>query len=90
MSIKCVKFGLTISAIIIAILLVAFNISTEQTPITACHNTVTQHMGVQVIQVSCTATSQQSWSAWFSGNSRSTQFHFVDFLELLNRFGVAK
>ncbi|RVT48733.1 hypothetical protein EMM73_01945 [Rheinheimera sediminis] len=30
--------------------------------------------------------SQQSWFSWLQGNSRSTQFHFVDLLELLNRF----
>lgn len=29
--------------------------------------------------------SQQSWLNWLSGNSRSTQFHFVDFLELVNQ-----
>jgi len=30
--------------------------------------------------------SQQSWFSWLQGNSRSTQFQFVDLLELLNRF----
>ena len=30
--------------------------------------------------------SKQSWFSWLQGNSRSTQFHFVDLLELLNRF----
>lgn len=29
--------------------------------------------------------SQQSWSSWLSGDSRSAQFHFVDFLELVTR-----
>ena len=33
----------------------------------------------------CLQTSQQSWLNWFQGKSRSTQFHFVDLLELLNR-----
>ncbi|KKO46439.1 hypothetical protein WG68_06460 [Arsukibacterium ikkense] len=28
---------------------------------------------------------QQNWLGWIKGESRSTQFHFVDFLELLNR-----
>jgi len=28
---------------------------------------------------------QQNWLSWIKGDSRSTQFHFVDFLELLNR-----
>ncbi len=27
----------------------------------------------------------QNWLSWIKGESRSTQFHFVDFLELLNR-----
>lgn len=28
---------------------------------------------------------QQSWVSWLSGDSRSAQFHFVDFLELVSR-----
>lgn len=28
---------------------------------------------------------QQSWLSWLKGHSRSSQFHFVDFLELLDR-----
>lgn len=28
---------------------------------------------------------QRSWGSWLSGDSRSTQFHFVDFLELVTR-----
>jgi len=34
------------------------------------------------------ATQQKSgisWSSWFSGNSRSSQFHYLDLLELLTR-----
>ncbi|MBV2130036.1 hypothetical protein [Arsukibacterium indicum] len=32
---------------------------------------------------------QQNWLSWIKGDSRSTQFHFVDFLELLNRLSPA-
>ncbi|HAW92308.1 MULTISPECIES: hypothetical protein [unclassified Arsukibacterium] len=32
---------------------------------------------------------QQNWLGWIKGDSRSTQFHFVDFLELLNRLTPA-
>jgi hypothetical protein len=32
---------------------------------------------------------QQNWLSWVKGDSRSTQFHFVDFLELLNRLTPA-
>ena len=28
---------------------------------------------------------QRNWVSWLSGDSRSVQFHFVDFLELLSR-----
>ena len=28
---------------------------------------------------------QRRWVSWLSGDSRSTQFHFVDFLELVSR-----
>ena len=38
----------------------------------------------------CHNTAQQSWSNWVVGHSRSTQFHFVDFLELLSRLSPAK
>ncbi len=38
----------------------------------------------------CQTSLQQSWANWFAGKSRSTQFHFVDFLELLNRLNPTK
>jgi hypothetical protein len=44
----------------------------------------------------CTGTTsacndtQQNWVKWLSGNSRSTQFHFVDFLELVSQLLPAK
>ncbi|MEO2267867.1 hypothetical protein [Pseudoalteromonas pernae] len=28
---------------------------------------------------------KQSWLAWFTGDSRSAQFHYLDLLELLSR-----
>lgn len=41
--------------------------------------------GTELVQLSCQHKPQQSWMSWFQGNSRSTQFHFIDLLELLNR-----
>ncbi len=41
--------------------------------------------GTELVQLNCQHTPQQSWMSWFQGNSRSTQFHFIDLLELLNR-----
>ena len=34
----------------------------------------------------CANLQQTSWLSWFSGQSRSAQFHFIDLLELLSRF----
>ncbi len=42
--------------------------------------------GMQQVTIQCDQAPQPSWSSWFSGNSRSTQFHFIDLLELLSRF----
>lgn len=33
----------------------------------------------------CLNSDKQSWYSWFQGKSRSTQFHFIDLLELLSR-----
>ncbi|MFY8273701.1 hypothetical protein AAEU32_06210 [Pseudoalteromonas sp. SSDWG2] len=32
-----------------------------------------------------TQQEEQSWFAWFTGDSRSAQFHYLDLLELLSR-----
>lgn len=42
---------------------------------TACHS--------QQTQLQCQQS--QNWISWLRGQSRSSQFHFVDFLELLDR-----
>lgn len=38
----------------------------------------------------CAHAKNQSWFSWLKGQSRSTQFHFVDLLELINRASPAK
>ncbi|MGI5308464.1 hypothetical protein [Rheinheimera sp. WS51] len=38
---------------------------------------------------SCVQAHTQSWLSWIKGQSRSTQFHFVDLLELINRVSPA-
>lgn len=38
----------------------------------------------------CYKTTERSWISWFQGKSRSTQFHFVDLLELLSRLSPAQ
>jgi hypothetical protein len=42
--------------------------------------------GVETFTVQCAITPQTSWMSWFSGQSSSAQFHFIDLLELLSRF----
>lgn len=42
-------------------------------------------------QANCQAPEQSvTWGAWFSGKSRSTQFHFLDLFELLFGNGDSK
>ncbi|WNO60496.1 hypothetical protein [Rheinheimera sp. MMS21-TC3] len=38
----------------------------------------------------CSTVNSQSWFSWLKGQSRSTQFHFVDLLELINRASPSK
>ncbi|MDX1392512.1 MAG: hypothetical protein R3241_09030 [Rheinheimera sp.] len=38
----------------------------------------------------CVNATGQSWFSWFQGRSRSTQYHFVDLLELLSRISPAQ
>ncbi len=57
------------------------------TPTTELCQASTQAEPVNPLAISSLCKpSQQSWFSWLQGNSRSTQFHFVDLLELLNRF----
>ncbi|MBU2114849.1 MAG: hypothetical protein KKE94_13885 [Gammaproteobacteria bacterium] len=55
------------------------------TPAQAGCQTAAEHQ----LAIHC-SNSQQSWFSWFQGKSRSTQFHFVDLLELLSRLSPAK
>ncbi|WP_341502230.1 hypothetical protein [Gallaecimonas sp. GXIMD4217] len=53
--------------------------SDEQVLLYACSCVQPGQAGV------CSDRQEVSWGQWFSGNSRSTQMHFLDLLELLNR-----
>lgn len=53
----------------------------------SCTNAVTlAQNGIESYTVQCTLAPQTSWLSWFSGQSSSAQFHFIDLLELLSRF----
>ncbi|RUO63786.1 hypothetical protein CWI71_00270 [Pseudidiomarina insulisalsae] len=45
------------------------------------NNTEQPHTVQQCVQQDSATT--LSWASWFSGSSRSTQFHFLDLFELL-------
>lgn len=59
----------------------------QHSVIASCSNSVTvAQNGVESFTVQCALAPQTSWLSWFSGQSSSAQFHFIDLLELLSRF----
>lgn len=54
---------------------------------TAACNLVTQehHDSMASVQASCVKVHQPSWFDWLTGKSRSTQFHFIDLVELISQ-----
>ncbi len=77
------------SALLLLPLTVAVAVSQWSVPSVAAascqQQTVMSDTGIETLQLRCTTTQQQSWLGWAQGHSRSTQFHFIDLLELLNR-----
>lgn len=64
-------------------------LSTSATP--HCTNTVVFNaQGQSKLELQCHQVPKQSWLSWFQGQSRSTQFHFIDLLELLNGISASK
>lgn len=77
------------SALMLLPLTVAVAISQWPEPTVASascqHQLVVTEAGIETLQLECNTTQRQSWLGWAQGHSRSTQFHFIDLLELLNR-----
>jgi len=77
------------SALLLLPLAIAFAASQwtgTETVVASCQQQrVITDSGLESLQLQCTHTPQQSWLGWAQGQSRSTQFHFIDLLELLNR-----
>ena len=77
------------SALLLLPLTVAIAISQgpeQQNAMASCQQQlVVAESGTETLQLQCDGTQQQSWLGWAQGHSRSTQFHFIDLLELLNR-----
>ncbi len=76
------------TSLLLSLVAGTYLLQTEPTPVQAsCLQLVTvSDSGIETYQQQCQPAPQQSWLAWFSGQSRSTQFHFIDLLELLNSF----
>jgi hypothetical protein len=67
----------------------AVHASNESASRANCTNIVEINtQGNSQLVLNCVAVPQQSWLSWFQGDSRSTQFHFIDLLELLNRMST--
>ena len=59
----------------------------QDSTVASCTNSVAvMQNGVESFTVQCALAPQTSWASWFSGQSSSAQFHFIDLLELLSRF----
>jgi hypothetical protein len=82
-------FSLAKAGLLIAGLSSAFwavESSKHNETIADCNNVMQiNEQGSTQLVMQCIAVPQQSWLSWFQGQSRSTQFHFIDLLELLNR-----
>jgi len=58
----------------------------QDNAVASCTNAVVlMPNGVESFSVQCALAPQTSWASWFSGQSSSAQFHFIDLLELLSR-----
>ena len=81
MRLKAFVLVLSLSAIV-------YLLPQQQNMTTAsCTNAVAiAQNGIDSYSVQCTLAPQTSWLSWFSGQSSSAQFHFIDLLELLSRF----
>jgi len=54
--------------------------------IASCQTTVKLGFDqTEVRTLQCNEVEQPSWRSWVTGKSRSTQFHFIDLVELLSR-----
>lgn len=79
-----VKTGLLLLPL--TVLLGVYQWSKPDATVASCQQQrVITEAGIENLQLNCKSTPQQSWLGWAQGESRSTQFHFIDLLELLNR-----
>ena len=83
------KFTLLKTAILLSGLTFAYQVypTDSRNQLASCTNiSVISEQGLETIRLQCNPVPQTSWKSWFSGQSRSAQFHFIDLMELLNRF----
>ncbi|MBV7315635.1 hypothetical protein [Shewanella sp. NIFS-20-20] len=80
-------FRVYLASTIAISVLVLLNLTAREPQASACENLST-HIDTSLptshpLNRCAIAAQQVSWSQWFSGNSRSMQFHFIDLLELI-------
>jgi hypothetical protein len=74
------------SALAVSLCVAVFTYQYQTPTVESCKAALQVDTSSALVLSSLCKPSQQSWFSWLQGNSRSTQFHFFDLLELLNRF----
>jgi hypothetical protein len=89
---RAVKTGILIASVLL--LVIGLKPTSHSQPTTGALNACTQQQQTVTAEASannCYKTAaDSSWLAWFTGDSRSAQFHYLDFLELLTGSADAK
>jgi len=76
----------TLSLLALTVAIAVFQWSDPSAVTASCQQQmIVNEAGIKNLKLTCNDTPQQSWLSWIQGQSSSTQFHFIDLLELLNR-----
>ncbi len=78
--------SIKIGCVLAAALTGAWMVKQPDTTVAQCQTIVqTQFDGQSTLNVQCAKVAEPSWFSWLTGKSRSTQFHFIDLVELLSQ-----
>lgn len=82
--------SLKIGCVLTAALSSAWMMKPTETTVAQCQTLIqTQFDGQSSVNLQCAQVAEPSWSSWLTGKSRSTQFHFIDLVELLGQLKPA-
>lgn len=80
--ITSIKVGVVLTAALCSVWMV----KQPDTSVAQCQPLVqTQFDGQSALNLQCAQVAEPSWTSWLTGKSRSTQFHFIDLVELLGQ-----